>query len=36
MVSGIISTTGWIKRGRLLVGKITPEKKNMGEIKPVK
>ena len=35
-VSGIISAIGLIYAGRLETGKTTPEKKNIGDMKPVK
>ena len=35
-VRGTSSATGLIKAGRFSIGKTTPEKKNIGEIKPVK
>ena len=35
-VSGTISAIGLIHGGKFDIGKTTPEKKNIGEIKPVK
>jgi hypothetical protein len=35
-VRGTISASGRTGPGKFSIGKITPEKKNIGEIKPVK